>query len=142
MWFFRNWDWSCLESRKQTCVILQQKIEWHKKEIQHLRYRIYVIIQALKHWEHDLIHQEFILHIDHEALKHLNGQQKLCKRHANYVSYLQRFTFVIKHKFGISNKVVDVLSWRSLLLTSMTITIKGFNSYKDLYLGDPFFGSI
>ena len=32
----------------------------------------YVIIKALKHWEHYLIHQEFILHTDHEALKHLN----------------------------------------------------------------------
>ena len=55
----------------------------------------YAIIQALKHWEHYSIHQEFILHVDHE---HLNNQQKLSKRHAYWVSYLQRFSFVMKHK--------------------------------------------
>ena len=70
----------------------------------------YAIIQPLKHWEHYLIHQEFILHTDHEALKHLNSQQKLSKRHAHWVSYLQRFTFVIKHKSRASNKVPDALS--------------------------------
>ena len=30
--------------------------------------KFYAIIQALKHWEHYSIHQEFILHVDHEAL--------------------------------------------------------------------------
>ena len=49
---------------------------------------------------------------------------------------------MIKHKFEASNKVADALSQRSLLLPSRTATIKGFDSFKDLYPGDPFFGSI
>ena len=102
----------------------------------------YAIIRTLKHWEHYLIHQEFILRTDHEALKHLNNQRKLSKMHAHWVSHLRRFTFVIKHKFRASNKVVEALSRRRLLLTSMAITVKGFNSFKDHYLGDPLFGSI
>ena len=38
--------------------------------------------------------------------------------------------------------MADALGRRSLLLTSMTVIIKGFNSFKDLYPSDPFFGSI
>ena len=49
---------------------------------------------------------------------------------------------MIKHKFKASNKVVQALSRRRLLLTSMTITVKGFDSFKDLYPSGPFFGSI
>ena len=37
---------------------------------------------------------------------------------------------MIKHKSEASNKVVDALSQRSLLLTSMTITVKGFDFFK------------
>ena len=37
---------------------------------------------------------------------------------------------MIKHKSEASNKLVDALSQRSLLLTSMTITVKGFDFFK------------
>ena len=49
---------------------------------------------------------------------------------------------MIKNKSGASNKVADALSRRSLLLTNMIVTVKGFDSFKDLYPGDLFFGSI
>ena len=47
-----------------------------------------------------------------------------------------------KHKSGASNKMADALSPRSSLLTNMIVTAKGFDSLKDLYPNDPFFGSI
>ena len=49
---------------------------------------------------------------------------------------------MIKHKSGASNKVVDASIRRILLLTSMIVTVEGFDSIKDLYPIDPFFGSI
>ena len=49
----------------------------------------YGIVQAIKHWEYYLAYKEFILHTNHEALKHLNSQAILNKRHAKWVVYLQ-----------------------------------------------------
>ena len=70
----------------------------------------YAIIQALDHWSHYLLPKEFILYSDHEALKHLNSQQKLNRRHASWSEFLQAFSFFLKHKPGIQNKVADALS--------------------------------
>ena len=65
----------------------------------------YAIVRALMHWRHYLVHREFILHTDHEALKYINGQHKLNARRAKWVEYLQEFTFVLKHKAGKDNVV-------------------------------------
>ena len=60
----------------------------------------YAVIQALRHWRHYLLHQEFVLFSDHEALKFLHAQKKLNARHNRWVEYLQEYTFVLKHKVG------------------------------------------
>ncbi|XP_026380121.1 uncharacterized protein LOC113274914 [Papaver somniferum] len=73
----------------------------------------YAIVQALKHWRHYLIHNEFIMFSDHDSLRHINRQEKLSSRHGKWASYLQEFTFVLKHKDGSQNQVVDALSRRS-----------------------------
>lgn len=57
----------------------------------------YAIIQAIRHCSNYLFHQEFILYIDHDALKHLGRQDKISSRHASWIAFLQQFTFVIKH---------------------------------------------
>ncbi|XP_017255857.2 transposon Ty3-I Gag-Pol polyprotein isoform X1 [Daucus carota subsp. sativus] len=102
----------------------------------------YAIIQALKHWEHYLVQREFILNSDHEALKFINSQQHLSQRHAKWVSFLQRFTFTIRHKAGIQNKVADALSRKASFLTEMRVEVEGFDTFKDLYADDKFFGPI
>ena len=102
----------------------------------------YVVVQALKHWRSYLAHNEFILYSDHEALKHLNAQDKLSARHAKWVSYLQQFTFVIKHKSGALNKVADALSRRANFLTTMNTQVLGFDSLRDLLSTDSYFGPI
>lgn len=33
----------------------------------------YAVFRALKHWEHYLMHKEFVLYSDHQALKHVNN---------------------------------------------------------------------
>ncbi|CAA7404489.1 unnamed protein product [Spirodela intermedia] len=57
----------------------------------------YVVIQALKHWHHYLLYKEF-----------------LSDRHARWVEYLQDFTFVLRHKKGKENVMVDTLRFESL----------------------------
>ena len=99
----------------------------------------YAMVQAIKHWRHYLFQREFILYTDHEALKHLHRQDKVSARHANWVAYLQRFTFVVKHKSGVTNRVADVLSRRKNLLTQMSIEVLGFESFIELFETDHIF---
>ncbi|KAE8668214.1 putative Quercetin 3-O-methyltransferase 1 [Hibiscus syriacus] len=73
----------------------------------------YAIVQSLKHWCHYLVQKEFILFIDHEALKYINGQHKL-----------------------------NALSRRTLLLTTMNTKVAGFEMFTDMYATDPSFGRI
>ena len=93
----------------------------------------YAIVQALKKWRHYLIPKEFVLYIDHKTLQHLGSQHKLNQRHMKWVEYLQSFTFVIKHKSGVTNKVVDALSRRHSFLTEMKVEVLGFDEMKELY---------
>jgi len=48
----------------------------------------YTIVSALEHWRHYLVGGQFILHSDHEALKFIQGKQKLNPMHAKWVEYL------------------------------------------------------
>ena len=102
----------------------------------------YAVVQAVRHWRHYLFHREFILYTDHDSLKHLHHQDKVSPRHARWVAYLERFTFVVKHKAGITNRVADALSRRNNLLVSMRIEVPGFDSFRDLLDTDPYFSVV
>ncbi|XP_073119701.1 uncharacterized protein [Henckelia pumila] len=54
--------------------------------------------------------KEFVIHMDHEFLKHLKGQQNLNKRHAKWVEFVETFPYVIKYKKRKENVVTDALS--------------------------------
>jgi membrane carboxypeptidase/penicillin-binding protein PbpC len=53
--------------------------------------------------------KEFVIHSDHESLKHLKGQAKLS---AKWVEFIETFRYVIKYKQGKENIVADALSRR------------------------------
>lgn len=55
---------------------------------------------------------------------------------------LTKVHFTIRHKAGIQNKVADALSRKSSFLTEMRVEIAGFDTFKELYLDDKFFGPI
>ncbi|KAL4324315.1 hypothetical protein GQ457_11G026210 [Hibiscus cannabinus] len=71
---------------------------------------MYALIQVLETWQHYLLPKEFVIHIDHEALRHITGQHKLNKRHAKWVEFLESFPYVIRYKKGKDNVVADALS--------------------------------
>ncbi|XP_016690820.1 uncharacterized protein [Gossypium hirsutum] len=103
---------------------------------------MYVLIRALETWQHYLWPKEFVIHSDHEALKHIKGQHKLNKRHAKWVEYLESFPYVIKYKKGKDNILADALSRRYTLLSYLDSKLLGFTLLKDLYAKDDDFGEI
>jgi len=56
-----------------------------------------------------------VLYSDHEALKYLNSRKRLNARHSKWVEFLKDYTFVLKHKAGVENKVADELIWRVMI---------------------------
>ncbi|XP_073063956.1 uncharacterized protein [Primulina eburnea] len=59
---------------------------------------LYALVRTLEVWQHYLRPKEFVIHTDHESLKHLKGQQKLNKRHAKWVAFIGTFPYIIKYK--------------------------------------------
>jgi hypothetical protein len=92
----------------------------------------YALVQSLRHWSSYLAYNDFILYLDHEALKHLNSQDKLLSHHAKWAAYVQQFSFTIKHKVGALNRVADALRRKSTLLVTMTNEVLGFDFINEL----------
>jgi len=59
---------------------------------------LYTLVRTLETWQHYLWSKEFVIHSDHESLKHLKGQGKLSKRHATWVEFIETFSYMIKYK--------------------------------------------
>ena len=113
-----------------------------KKNYSTYEVKLYAIVQALRHWRHYLVPKEFVLFTDHIALKYVNTKNKLNSRHAKWVSFLEGYTFVLKHKSREKNQVVDALSRCTILLTTMENQVNGFAVLKDLYVTDNDFREI
>ena len=58
------------------------------------------LVRTLETWQHYLWPKEFVIHSDHESLKHIRSQAKLNRRHAKWVEFIESFPYVIKHKKG------------------------------------------
>ena len=80
-----------------------------------------------------------MLYFDHEALKFINHQHKLNRRHATWVEFLQAYNFTIRHKVGVQNVMANALSRKRLLLSSMQVRVIGFETFKELYENDANF---
>ncbi|RVW69177.1 Retrovirus-related Pol polyprotein from transposon 297 [Vitis vinifera] len=78
---------------------------------------LYALVRALETWQHYLWPKEFVIHTDHESLKHLKGQ-------------------------GKENIVTDALSRRYALVSTLNAKLLGFEYVKELYANDDDFASV
>jgi len=68
--------------------------------------------------------------------------KKLNSRHGRWVEFLQDYTYVLKYKAGVENRVADALSRRRALLSVMSIDVVGFEKINDTYESCPDFENI
>jgi hypothetical protein len=71
---------------------------------------LYALVRSLETWQHYLFPMEFVIHSDHESLKHLKGQLKLNRRHAKWCEFIESFPYIVKYKKGKDNVVAATLS--------------------------------
>ncbi|OMO51716.1 Tetratricopeptide-like helical [Corchorus capsularis] len=100
------------------------------------------VLITLQTWQHYLSPKEFVIHMDHESLKYLRGQQKLNKRHAKWSEFIESFPYVVQYKQGKENVVADALSRRYVLLSMLDSKFLGFEFIKELYASDVYFGGL
>lgn len=115
-------------------AFFSQKLNDAKTKYTTYEKEFYAVVQALRHWRHYLIHKEFVLYSDHEALKHINNQKKVNHKHGKWVEFLQEYAFVIKHKAGVENKAADALSQVLYVLNTISAKVVAFEKLKDEYL--------
>lgn len=128
-----------LSQEKRPVAFFSEKLSEARQKWSTYDQEFYAVFRALKQWEHYLVQREFILFTDHQALKFLHSQKVINKMHARWVSFLQKFPFIIQHKSGTLNKVADALSRRASLLTTLANEIVGFEFLRELYEQDEEF---
>ena len=103
---------------------------------------LYALIRALQTWEHYLVSKEFVIHSDHQSLKYIRGQNKLNKRHAKWVEYLEQFPYVIKYIKGKTYVIIDALSKRHTLFCSLRAQVLVIDNIRELYASGEHFSPI
>ena len=122
-----------LTQSKRPIAYFSEKLNESRKKYSTYDKEFYAMVRALDHWSHYLRPRQFVLHSDHQALKFINGQHKLNPRHAEWVEFLQSFSFVSNYKQGTSNVVADALSRRYALLTLLDSRVLGFELMRSCY---------
>jgi hypothetical protein len=97
---------------------------------------LYDLVHILETWQHYLWLKEFVIHSDHESLKHIRGQEKLNKCHAKWVEFIESFPYIIKHKKEKENIIADALSRRYTMLSQLDQKSFSLESIKELRATD------
>ena len=123
---------------QECCLIAYFSEKLSGEGLKYLIYdkEMYALVRTLKPWQHYLLSKEYVLHTDNVSLKHLKGQGKLHKRHTRWVEFIQPFPYVIKYKQGKKNVVVNTLSKRYALISTLNVKLLRFEYIKELYIND------
>ncbi|GJR44815.1 putative reverse transcriptase domain-containing protein [Tanacetum coccineum] len=74
--------------------------------------------------------------------RHIRTQDKLSHKHGRWLAFLEKFTFVVKHKTSVSNRATNALSRRSGLLVTMQVDAPGLDVIRNMVAVDPYFSVV
>ena len=77
-----------LSQEGKPIAFFSEKLSEARKKYSTYDKEFYVIYKALYHWSQYLLAKPFMLFSDHEALKFINHQNKLNRRHVTWVEFL------------------------------------------------------
>jgi hypothetical protein len=78
-----------LSQMSKPMAYLSEKLKSAQLNYNTYNIEFYALVQSLKHWRSYLAYNDFILYSNHEALKHLNIQDKLSTQHAKLATFVQ-----------------------------------------------------
>ena len=81
------------------------------------------VVHALVRWRHFLLGHKFELHSDHCSLQYIFTQPNLNARQRHWMEFLCEYDFEMKYIQGKENVVVDALSLRRHVISSMTLSV-------------------
>jgi hypothetical protein len=102
-----------------------EKLSGHSLNYSTYDEALYALIHILQTSQHYPWPKEFVIHSDHESLKHIRRQAKLNKRHAKWVELMETFPFIIKHKKGKDSVIAAALSIHYTMLSQLDHKIFG-----------------
>ena len=115
------------DARGRPIAYLSEKLNESKLKYSTHEKDLYAVIHALQHWEDYLVGRNLFF---------IKAQKKLSSCHAGWVAYMEKFSFVLNQKFGISNKLADALSWKHSLFSTLSYDILGFDLLPENYTTD------
>ncbi|GKF13318.1 putative reverse transcriptase domain-containing protein [Tanacetum coccineum] len=98
-----------------------------------------LVVQVVKHWRHYLFHKDFVLFTYQDSSRHIRTQDNVSHKHGRWLAFLEKFTFMVKHKTGVSNRAADALSMRSGLLVTMQVDVPGLDIIRVMVTVDLYF---
>lgn len=122
-----------LSQNRRPIAFFWEKLNEYRRKYSTYDKECYTIVKALEYFSHYLLSNKFILFTEHETLKFLNNKSKLKRHHDTWVEFLSTFYFVLKHKEGSQNKVVDGLSYQNSLLIALQAKVVRFDVLQSLY---------
>ncbi|KAL0536566.1 hypothetical protein IC582_025515 [Cucumis melo] len=80
-----------LMQEKQPIMFFSEKLNGAQLNYSTYDKELHALVRALKVWQHYLCPKQFVIHTDHESLKHLKGQTKLTRGMRNGWNLLTHF---------------------------------------------------
>ncbi|GKA00849.1 putative nucleotidyltransferase, ribonuclease H [Tanacetum coccineum] len=137
-----NWGEGVLSQVGRPIAYFSEKLTEPKSRYTIYDLEFYAVVQVVKHWRHYLFHKEFVLFTEHDSVRHIRTQDKVSHKHGRWLAFIEKFTFVVKHKTGVQNRAADALSRRSNLLVSMQVDVPGLDLIREQLTLDPYFSIV
>lgn len=102
-------------------VYLSKKLLPREQNIATVEKECYAIVWAVQRLQKYLYGREFIIETDHRALQWLKTMKSQNPRLLRWSLVLQEYRFTVKHIPGANNKMADLLSRSTLVLSTLSV---------------------